>query len=56
MLAGHLRQLIVIDPLVFLADAVMDDLEELAGEIGLVAVGQVAAMGQVHGEHLVPRL
>jgi hypothetical protein len=27
-----------------LADAVVDDLEELAGEVGLVAVGEVAAV------------
>ena len=56
VLARHLRELIVIDPLVVLAHAVVDDLEELAGEIRLVAVGQMAAVAQVHGEHLVAGL
>ena len=34
----------------------MDDLEELPREIRLVAVRQVAAVGQVHRQHFVPRL
>ena len=49
-------ELIVINPLVLLAHAVVDDLEELAGEIRLVAVRQMAAVAQVHGEHLVAGL
>ena len=44
MLARHVGELVVVDEFVVLADAVVNDLEELAGEIGLVAVGQVTAV------------
>ena len=41
---------------VVLAHAVLAELVELAGEIGGVAVGEVAAVAEVHAEHLVARL
>ena len=56
VLPRQFGELIVIDPFVLLAHAVMDDFEKLAGEIGLVAVRQMAAVRQVHRQHLVARL
>ena len=56
MLTSHLRELIVINTLVLLAHAVMDDLEELAGEIGLVAVSQMPAVAEIHRQQFVTRL
>src|SRR5208282_92543 len=53
---GHFLQLIVIDGFVLAPDTVMDDLKETAGEVGLVAVGKVAAVREVHGQHLVAGL
>ena len=50
---SHLGQLIVIDALVLFAHAIMDDLKKSAGEICLVAVSQMPAMAQIHGQHLV---
>ena len=47
---------VVIDALVLLADAVVGDLEEAAGEVRLVAMGEVAAMGEIHGEDAVAGL
>ena len=49
-------ELVVVDALVFWRDAVVGDLVEAAGEIRLVAVGEVAAVGEVHGEDLVAGL
>ena len=46
----QLLQRVVVDPLVLLADAVVDDLVELAGEIRRMTVGEVAAVGEVHGQ------
>ena len=51
----HLGELVVIDALVVFADAVMDDLKEFTGEIGLVAVRQMAPVRKVHGQHFVSR-
>ena len=55
-LTRGLFQLGVIDALVLLAHTVVGDLIEATGEVGLVAVGQVATVGQVHGKYLVARL
>ena len=49
-------QLLVVDPLVLLAHAVGHDLEVLAGEVQRVAVGEVAAVGEVHPEDRVAGL
>ena len=49
-------ELVVVDPLVVLADAVGDDRVELAGEVERVAVRQVAAVREVHAEHGVAGL
>jgi hypothetical protein len=54
--ARQRRELVVINPLVPGADAVVDDLEKPAGEIRLVAVREMAAMGQIHRQHLVAGL
>ena len=56
MLLGEARQLVVVDGLGFLAHAVGDDLVGLAGEVELVAVGEVAAVGQVQAENRVAGL
>ena len=56
VLARHRGELVVINPLVVLAHAVVDDLEKFAGEIRLVAVGQMPAVAQIHREHLVAGL
>ena len=53
VLARHGGELVVINPLVVLAHAVMDDFKKFAGEIRLVAVGQMPAVAQIHREHLV---
>ncbi len=55
-LEGHFGEGVVIDALVHLADAVMGDGIEATGEIGLVAMGEMAAVGKIHGEDLVARL
>src|SRR5205823_4857209 len=44
------------DGLVVFADAVGDDPVELAGEVEVHAVGEVAAVGQAHGKHRVAGL
>ena len=49
-------ELVVVDPLIVLADAVGDDRVELAGEVERMAVGEMAAVGEVHAEHGVARL
>ncbi len=49
-------ELVVVDPLVVLADAVGDDRVELAGEVQRMAVGEVAAVREVHPEDGVARL
>ena len=56
MLAGHACQLIVINALILLAHTVVNDLKKLSGEIGLVAMGQMPPVTQIHGQHLVARL
>ncbi len=53
---GNLFELVVVDDFRILAHAVADDAVELAGKIQLVAVGQVAAHGQVEAENGVARL
>ena len=47
---GDCSELVVVDGLGVLADAVADDAIELAGEVELVAVGEVAAVGEVEAE------
>ena len=47
------REIVVIDALVFLAHAVGDHLVGLARKIELVAVRQMAAVGQVEAHDLV---
>ncbi len=47
---GNLFELVVVDDLGILADAVAGDAVQLAGKIQLVAVGEVAAMRQVEAE------
>ena len=54
--AGLRRQLVVVEPLVVLAHAVRHDVEVLAREVQRVAVGQVAAVGEVHAEDRVAGL
>ncbi len=49
-------EVIVIDHLRVLADAVMLDLKESAGEVCLVAMREVAAVGEVHRQDAVARL
>ena len=56
MFLGQFLQLVVVDPLIFVPDTVMGDFKETPGEIGLVAVGQMAAVGQVHRQHFVAGL
>ena len=56
MFARHRRELIVINPLVALAHAVMNDLKELAGEICLIPMRQMSTVAQIHREHLVTGL
>jgi hypothetical protein len=46
-------ELVVVDALVVLANAVGDDRVQLAGEVQRVAVREVAAMGQIHAEDRV---
>ena len=55
MFARHCRDLIVINPLRFLVHTVVNDFKKLAGEIRLVAVRQMAAVAQIHSQHLVAR-
>ena len=50
------RQLVVIDALIVLADAVRNDRVELAREIQRMAVREVSAVRQVHPQHRVARL
>src|SRR5216110_629653 len=52
--ASQASELVVIDLLILFAHAVMDDFKKLSGKIRLVAVGQMPAVTQVHGEHFVP--
>ena len=49
-------QFLVVDPLIVFADAIRDDVVQLAGEVERMTVGQVSAMRQVHAEHRVSRL
>ena len=50
---GDGGELVVVDEAVVLADAVLNKLIEFAGEVGGVAVGEVAAVAEVHAEDLV---
>ena len=52
---GLLAELVHVDPEVVFLDLVGGDLVELAGEVQLHAVGQVAAVGQGQAQDLVPR-
>ena len=55
MFARHLGELIVINPLIFFAHAVVYDFIKFAGKIGFVAVSQMAAVAQIHRQHFVAR-
>ena len=55
VLRCHCRQLVVIDPLVLLAYAVVDDVKKFSGKVRRIAMRQVAAVTQVHRQHLVAR-
>ena len=56
VLVGEPVELVVVDPLVFLPDAVRHDRVEHPGEIERVSVGQVAAVREVHAEDRLARL
>ena len=53
---GEFFEGVVVDALVFFAHSVMGDGVEAPAEIGFVAVGEVAAVGEVHGEDFVTEL
>ncbi len=53
---GDLGEFIVVDALVFLADAVLAELVEAAGEVGGVPVGEVSTVGEVHPQDFVTGL
>ena len=55
-LGGQPIELLVINPLVVLANAVRDDRVQLTREVERVAVGQVSAVREVHAKHGVARL
>ena len=56
VLAREPVELVVVEPLVALADAVRHDREELAGEVQRMAVREMAAVREVHPEDGVARL
>ena len=49
------RHLIEVDALVVLADAVVKTLIQLTGEIKVHTVGEMAAVGEVHGQDRIAR-
>ena len=49
-------EFLVVDPLIVFANAVRDDVVQLAGEVERVAVREVSAVRQVHPQHRVARL
>ena len=53
---GLLGKGIIVDTAIVLRDAVVGDLVELAGEVGLVSVGEVTTMRQIHGEDFIAGL
>jgi len=53
VLPREVAYLIVVEPARGLADAIADHPEALAGEVELAAVGQMAALVQVHAHHSV---
>ena len=55
-LDGQLGERVVIDPLVGLADPIVDDFVKAAAEICLVAMGEMTAMRKIHREDAVARL
>ena len=56
MSSRHFGELVVIDLLISLANAVMNDLEKFAGKIRFVAVSQMPAVGEIHRQHFIPWL
>jgi hypothetical protein len=56
VLARQALDLVVVDLAGVRVDAVLHRVVDLAGEVGLGAVGQVAAVGQAHAEHRVAGL
>ena len=53
---GLLRERVVIDLLRLLAHAVLGDLVKFAGKIRRMPMGEMAAVGQVHGQDPSPGL
>src|SRR5256885_4987016 len=53
---GELFDFVVVDALVFLAHAIGDEFVHTAAEIERVAVGEMAAVGEIHAEHGVAGL
>jgi hypothetical protein len=51
--ASGFFEFVVVDAFVVGRDSVVGDVVEAAGEVGFVAVGEVAAVGEVHGEDFV---
>ena len=51
-----LGELVIVDPAVVLADAILAELIELARKIRGIPVGEMSAVAQIHPEHLVARL
>lgn len=46
----------IVNGLVFLGHPIGDNIEKFSRKVDRAAVGQVAAMGQIHAEHGIPRL
>ena len=53
-LARHPAHLVHVDPAVLLADAVLVEVVDPAGEVDLVPVGQVPAVGEGEPESVSP--
>ncbi len=56
VLVGKLFDFVVVDALVILANAIGDELVHAAGKIERMAVGEVAAVGEIHAENGVAGL
>ena len=55
MFVGEALQFVIVDPLIFLADTIGDDVEPLSGEVDLRTMGQVSTLRQRHRKHGVAR-
>ena len=56
MSSRHFGELVVIDLLITLANAVMNNLEKFARKIRFVAVSQMPAVGEIHRQHFIAGL